>query len=84
MVGKPLAALAIVLLLGYPVRAALAVAVALAQIGEFSFMLGTLGVHLKVLPGDANNALAARALASSQCPLRNGLQHVSGRPSAAP
>ena len=38
-IGKPLAALVIVLLLRYPVRTALAVAVALAQIGEFSFIL---------------------------------------------
>jgi CPA2 family monovalent cation:H+ antiporter-2 len=64
MVGKPAAALAIVLLLGYPVRAAVAVAVALAQIGEFSFMLAALGVQLKVLPGEANNALVAVAIVS--------------------
>ncbi len=64
MIGKPLAALVIVLLLGYPVRAAVAVAVALAQIGEFSFMLAALGVHLKVLPGEANNALIAVAIVS--------------------
>ena len=39
LLGKPLAALAIVLLLRYPLRVGLAVAVALAQIGEFSFIL---------------------------------------------
>jgi CPA2 family monovalent cation:H+ antiporter-2 len=64
MLGKPAAALAIVLALGYPLRAALAVAVALAQIGEFSFMLAALGVQLGVLPGEANNALVAAAIVS--------------------
>ena len=43
LLGKPLAALGIVLLLRYPLRVALSVAVALAQIGEFSFILATAG-----------------------------------------
>src|SRR5947209_5880597 len=49
MVGKPLGALLIILLLGYPLRVALAVSVALAQVGEFTFMLATLGQGLGVL-----------------------------------
>lgn len=64
MLGKPLAALAIVLALRYPMRIALAVSVALAQIGEFSFMLATLGRSLGVLPEDATNALVASAIVS--------------------
>jgi len=40
MVVKPLMAMAIVALLGYPVRTALVAAIGLAQIGEFSFILG--------------------------------------------
>src|SRR5262249_45064526 len=64
VLGKPLAALAIVLALGYPLRVALAVAVALAQIGEFSFILATVGKGLDVLPGAANNALVAVAIVS--------------------
>lgn len=40
LLGKPLAALGIVLALGQPLRTALTAAVALAQIGEFSFILG--------------------------------------------
>jgi CPA2 family monovalent cation:H+ antiporter-2 len=64
LVGKPLAALAIVLALRYPVRVALAVALALAQIGEFSFILAALGKSLDVLPPAANNALVAAALVS--------------------
>jgi CPA2 family monovalent cation:H+ antiporter-2 len=64
MLGKPAAALAIVLLLGYPVRTAFSVAVALAQIGEFSFILAALGQQLKVLPDAANHALVAGAIVS--------------------
>jgi CPA2 family monovalent cation:H+ antiporter-2 len=64
MLGKPAAALAIVLLLGYPVRVALAVSVALAQIGEFSFILAALGTSLGVLPREATGALVAAAIVS--------------------
>ena len=64
MVGKPAAAIAFVLVFGYPVRVALAVAAALAQIGEFSFMLAVLGMQLKVLPESANNSLIAAAIVS--------------------
>src|SRR6476660_127969 len=38
LLAKPLAALLIVALVGYPVRTALTVALGLAQIGEFSFI----------------------------------------------
>ncbi len=64
MLGKPLAALMIVLALRYPVRVALAVAVALAQIGEFTFMLAALGRGLGVLPEAAMNALVEVAIVS--------------------
>lgn len=64
MLGKPLAAIAIVLLMRYPVRTAIAVAVALGQIGEFSFILAALGASLKVLPGEATHALIAAAILS--------------------
>jgi monovalent cation:H+ antiporter-2, CPA2 family len=64
LLGKPLAAAMIVLVLGYPVRVALSVAVALGQIGEFSFILAALGVSLKVLPAEATNALVAAAIVS--------------------
>jgi CPA2 family monovalent cation:H+ antiporter-2 len=64
LLGKPLAALAIVLWLRYPLRVALAVAVALAQIGEFSFILAALGRELKLLPEQATNVLVAAAIVS--------------------
>jgi CPA2 family monovalent cation:H+ antiporter-2 len=64
MLGKPLAALCIVLLLRYPLRVALALSVALAQIGEFSFMLASLGRGLDVLPDAATDALVEAAIVS--------------------
>lgn len=64
LVAKPAAALAIILGLGYPRRVALPVAVALAQIGEFSFILASLGGRLGVMPADAVNALVATAIVS--------------------
>ena len=54
----------VVLLLRYPVRVAFAVAVALAQIGEFSFILAALGRELGVLPPEAMNTIVAVAIVS--------------------
>lgn len=64
LVAKPVAAAAIVLLLRRPVRQALAVAVALGQIGEFSFILAAVGTELKVFPAAATSALVAAAIVS--------------------
>src|SRR5439155_17092649 len=52
VLGKSLAALGIVLLFRQPMGTALTVAAGLAQIGEFSFILGGLGVSQGVLPGE--------------------------------
>ena len=64
MIGKPLAALVIVVALKYPLRTALSVSVALAQIGEFSFILASMGRQLGVLPEVASNVLIAAAIVS--------------------
>jgi CPA2 family monovalent cation:H+ antiporter-2 len=64
LVGKPLAALVIVLLLRYPPKVAFAVAVALAQIGEFSFILAALAKQLRMIPPEATDALVAAAIVS--------------------
>lgn len=64
LVGKPLAAVAIVLQRGLPFRVAVSVGVALAQIGEFSFILARLGQDLHILPIVANNVLIAAAILS--------------------
>jgi monovalent cation:H+ antiporter-2, CPA2 family len=64
LLGKPVAALAIVLLLRYPLHVALSVAVALAQVGEFTFILATLGKELGILTEAANNTLITAAIVS--------------------
>jgi len=64
MVGKSLAALALVLALRYPLNTALTVSVSLAQIGEFSFILVALGGSLGVLPPEAKSLVVAGALLS--------------------
>lgn len=64
LIGKPLAALAIVVGLGYSARTALTVAVGLAQIGEFSFILAELARRLGVLPSAGYSVLVAAALLS--------------------
>lgn len=62
--GKSIAALIIVLLLRRPLATALTVSVGLAQIGEFSFILGGMAVGLKLLPAEGFNLIIAAALLS--------------------
>ena len=64
LVGKPLAALAVVAALGYSARTGLVVAVGLAQIGEFSFILGDLARRHALLPAAGHSVLVACALVS--------------------
>ena len=64
VVGKSVAALAIVLAFGHPLRTALTISASLAQIGEFSFILAGLGVALGVLFPEARNLILAGALLS--------------------
>jgi len=64
LVGKSAVALIIVLLLGYPLSTALMVAAALAQIGEFSFILGGLGLGFGLLDTEGFNLILAGALFS--------------------
>lgn len=64
MVGKTLAAMALVLFFRYPINTALTVGASLAQIGEFSFILATLGVSLGLLTLEAQNLILAGALFS--------------------
>jgi CPA2 family monovalent cation:H+ antiporter-2 len=64
MIGKPLIAIIVVRLLRYPFKIALAIGVALAQIGEFSFILSSLGRDLGILPAEATQALVASAIVS--------------------
>lgn len=64
VVGKSIAALALVLAFGYPLTTALMVAASLAQIGEFSFILAGLGMALGLLPQEGMNLVLAGALIS--------------------
>jgi len=64
LIGKPLAALLIVLVLGRPLRTGLTVAVGLAQIGEFSFIVGEQARSLGLLHDEGNHALVACAIIS--------------------
>lgn len=64
LIVKPLAALLIVAVLGYSVRTALTVALALAQIGEFSFILSELARQHGLMPDAGHNVLVASAIIS--------------------
>ncbi|RDI52381.1 YbaL family putative K(+) efflux transporter [Microvirga subterranea] len=64
VVGKSLAALAIVLLFRHPKATALTIAASLAQIGEFSFILAGLGVDLGMLPERGRDLILAGAILS--------------------
>jgi CPA2 family monovalent cation:H+ antiporter-2 len=64
IIGKSLAAFGIVLALGRPLTTALMVSAALAQIGEFSFILAALGVSLQLISVEAQNLILAGALLS--------------------
>jgi len=64
MVGKTVAAVALVLLFRYPLNTALTVGASLAQIGEFSFILAGLGVSLGLLPLEGQSLVLAGALIS--------------------
>ena len=64
LIGKPLAAIAIVVILGHPIKTALAVGVALSQIGEFSFILATMGHELELITPEVTNTLVTAAIIS--------------------
>jgi monovalent cation:H+ antiporter-2, CPA2 family len=72
VVGKSLAALALVLLFRYPLNTALTVSASLAQIGEFSFILAGLGVALGLLPVEGQSLVLAGALISIALNPRQG------------
>lgn len=64
MIGKTIAAMALVLFFRYPINTALTVGASLAQIGEFSFILAALGVSLNLLSLEGQNLILAGALIS--------------------
>ncbi|TIP80877.1 MAG: sodium:proton antiporter, partial [Mesorhizobium sp.] len=64
VIGKSLAAFAIVVVFRYPIATALMISASLAQIGEFSFILAELGVGLKLLPEQGRDLILAGAILS--------------------
>ncbi len=64
LIVKPLAALVIVAVLGYPARTALTVAIGLSQIGEFSFILAQVAGQHGLMPEDGMQVLVATAMIS--------------------
>lgn len=64
VIGKSLAAAALVLALRYPLSTSLAVSASLAQIGEFSFILAALGQDLGLLSEPTRHLVLAGAMIS--------------------
>jgi CPA2 family monovalent cation:H+ antiporter-2 len=64
VVGKSIAAYLIVRAFRHPVVTALTISASLAQIGEFSFILASLGDRLGMLPGEASDLILAGAMLS--------------------
>lgn len=64
LIAKPLAALVIVIVLGHSVRTALTVALALAQIGEFSFILSDVARKYGLMTDEGHSILVGGAILS--------------------
>jgi CPA2 family monovalent cation:H+ antiporter-2 len=64
VIGKSLAAFVIVRLFGHSNSTALTISASLAQIGEFSFILASLGVSLALLPKEGSDLVLAGAIFS--------------------
>lgn len=64
VIAKPLIAAGIGFVLPYPARTALVVGAGLSQIGEFSFLLGTAAVGLKLLTANEYSLMLAGAVFS--------------------
>ncbi|MEI6787907.1 MAG: cation:proton antiporter [bacterium] len=64
LVGKPLVAGALMIILGCPTRNALTLSLALAQIGEFSFILAGVGSRLGLLDVGTGNLLVVASIIS--------------------
>lgn len=64
VVGKSLVSLLLVLAFRYSLGTALTISASLAQIGEFSFILATLGITLGILPTAGRDLILAGAIFS--------------------
>ncbi|MBL8766812.1 MAG: cation:proton antiporter [Planctomycetes bacterium] len=86
LVVKPLTALALVAWLGHAPRTALTVAIGLAQVGEFSFIVGDVARKLSMLPDAGYDVLVACAMVSITLnPLwMRGLERIERRVETTP
>ena len=64
LIGKSVIALGIVMVMGYPLSTGIYVAAALAQVGEFSFILAGLGIAYGLMPDEGVSLILAGALIS--------------------
>lgn len=64
LILKPLVATAFVYFLKHPIKKAVSVGISLGQIGEFSFILASLGMALGILPEEASSAIIFVAIVS--------------------
>jgi len=64
MLGNTLTAMVIVMLFRYPMNTALTVGASLAQIGEFSFILASLGLKYHLLSSEGRDLILAGAMIS--------------------
>ncbi len=64
VVGKPIAAFLIVVALRYPLGLGLGVSASLAQIGEFSFILASLGASYGLMTNEGQSLILAAAILS--------------------
>jgi CPA2 family monovalent cation:H+ antiporter-2 len=64
LIGKSIVAFLLVLAIGYPVSTGLTISAALAQIGEFSFILAQLGIAYALLPAEGLSLIVAGSILS--------------------
>ena len=64
VLGKSVAAFLLVIAFRYPLNSALTISASLAQIGEFSFILASMGVSLGLLPAEGQSLILAGAILS--------------------
>jgi CPA2 family monovalent cation:H+ antiporter-2 len=64
LVGKSVAAFAIVMLFRHTAGVGMTIAASLSQVGEFSFILAGLGVAMGILPGQGRDLVLAAAMIS--------------------
>ncbi len=64
LIGKPLMAIAVVLSFKQSLKKAVSIGIALAQVGEFSFILAALGISLHALPPEATQAIIFSSVVS--------------------